>query len=186
MSGTGRVIVGVSGSPGSLQALRVAETLARSREAALVPVIAWVPPGGDAADRGQPSVHLRLLWQEAACALLRDALAAVWGQGPVDVEVRPYVQRGEPGRVLTSIASEPDDLLVLGAGRRGALRMFRCRVSRYCAAHASCPVVLVPEPDFARDLRRLRFAWAFRRRPLTPAEVLRRGGSQAGGGPVRA
>jgi len=181
------VIVGVSGSPASLRALRYAEMLAGSWDAVLVPVIAWVPPGGDSADRGQPSMHLRQLWQEAACERLRDALAAAWGQAPVDAEVRPAVQRGDAGRVLTSIASQPDDLLVLGAGRRGALgRMLSCRVSRYCAAHAGCPVVLVPPPELARDVRRLRFAWAFRRRALTPAEVLRRGGTQAGGGPVRA
>ena len=49
-----RIIVGVSGSPGSLQALRHAAGLARMHEAALVPVLAWVPPGGDLADRSHP------------------------------------------------------------------------------------------------------------------------------------
>ena len=42
-----RVITGVSGSPRNLQALRYAALLARGQDAALVPVLAWVPPGGD-------------------------------------------------------------------------------------------------------------------------------------------
>ena len=51
MSGVGRVIVGASGSPGSLRALRHAEDLARHSVATLTPVLAWVPPGGELAAR---------------------------------------------------------------------------------------------------------------------------------------
>ena len=47
MFGIGRLIVGTSGSPGSLQALRFGEGLARAHDAVLVPVIAWELPGGD-------------------------------------------------------------------------------------------------------------------------------------------
>src|SRR5712692_10957663 len=115
-------------------ALRYAEVLARAHDAALVPVIAWVPPGGDRADRYQPSGYLRQEW--------RDALIAVWGQVPDDPRVQPHVERGPSGWVLVSIACCPGDLLVLGAGRRGALgRMVACKVSRYCVAHARCPVL---------------------------------------------
>ena len=179
MPGAGRVIVGVSGSPASLRALRFAEPLARSREAELVPVIAWMPPGGDRADRAQQSPDLRRLWREAACKRLQDALAAAWGAMPADLVVRPHVERGQAGLVLTTIASGPGDLLVVGAGRRGVLaRVVSCQVSRYCVARAKCPVVLVPPPELAREARRLRLAWAFRRRALTADEVLRRGGTQ--------
>lgn len=51
MSGIRRVVVGASGSPGSLRALRYAENLARANSATLIPVLAWVPPGGDLTDR---------------------------------------------------------------------------------------------------------------------------------------
>jgi hypothetical protein len=54
--GVGRVIVGASGSPGSLRALRYGEVLARAPQAPLVPVIAWEPPGGA---RGRPVPVLR-------------------------------------------------------------------------------------------------------------------------------
>ena len=54
MSGLRRVIVGASGSPGNLCALRYAEHLARATGATLIPVHAWIPPGGDVADRRCP------------------------------------------------------------------------------------------------------------------------------------
>ena len=40
MYGVDRLIVGTSGSPGSLQALRYGENLARAHHAVLIPVIA--------------------------------------------------------------------------------------------------------------------------------------------------
>jgi len=119
VSGICRIIVGTSGSPGSLGALRYAEDLARAHDAALIPVLTWVPPGGDRPDRLQPPGYLRHEWQDAACRRLRDALIAAWGQVPDDPSIQPVVQRGEAGRVLLRIASRPDDLLVVGAGRRG-------------------------------------------------------------------
>jgi hypothetical protein len=39
--GVGRVIVGTSGSPGSLHALRCGESVARAHGAVLIPVLAW-------------------------------------------------------------------------------------------------------------------------------------------------
>jgi hypothetical protein len=64
MSGFCRIIAGVSGSPRNLQALRYAAVLARGQDAALIPVLAWVPPGGDLADRRRPSAYLRRRAQE--------------------------------------------------------------------------------------------------------------------------
>jgi len=61
-----RIIVGVHGSPGSLQALRFAADEARQRDVSLLAITAWVPPGGDVAERRHPSPYLRKLWREAA------------------------------------------------------------------------------------------------------------------------
>lgn len=63
MSGVGRVIVGTSGSPGSLHALRYGESLARAHDAVLMPVIAWQPPGGDRSYRVAPSPEQRQEWR---------------------------------------------------------------------------------------------------------------------------
>ena len=59
MAAVRRVVVGVHGSLGSLQALRRAADEARDRQATLVAVIAWVPPGGDFSERSHPSPYLR-------------------------------------------------------------------------------------------------------------------------------
>jgi nucleotide-binding universal stress UspA family protein len=173
VSGLRRVIVGASGSPGSLQALRYAEELARAHDATLIPVLAWVPPGGDLADRRAPCGYLRRVWAEDACQRLRDALHAVWGEIPAEPSVRPVVERGEAGRVLVSIACCHDDLLVVGAGRRGGLaQVISGKVSRYCLAHADCPVLAVPPPALAGELRHGLLEWVFWHRPLTPDQVL--------------
>jgi len=51
MPGARRIIAGVSGSPGSVHALRHAAELARHHDAVLIPLLAWVPPGGDRDER---------------------------------------------------------------------------------------------------------------------------------------
>jgi nucleotide-binding universal stress UspA family protein len=144
-----RVIVGASGSPGSLLALRDAQDLARRDDAMLIPVVAWKPPGGELAARRAPCPPLHRAWEDAAWQQLRNALAVAWGDSiPADLTVRPVVARGEPGPVLVGAACSPSDLLVVGAGRRGMLRRLRGgQVSRYCLSHATCPVLAVPPPD---------------------------------------
>ena len=171
-----RVIVGTSGSPGNLCALRYAEQLARACEATLIPVHAWTPPGGDIAERRSPCMHLRRVWTEDAWQRLREALDAAWGQLPADLTVQLVVERGDPGRVLTIIASDPGDLLVVGTGRRATLtRVFSGRVSRYCLAHARCPVLAVPPATFSLHASHGPLRWAFWHRTLTPDRILRDG-----------
>jgi nucleotide-binding universal stress UspA family protein len=175
MSGPRRVIVGTNGSPGNLCALRYAEHLARAYDAVLIPVHTWMPPGGEIAERRSPCVELRCFWAEDAWQRLWDAIDAAWGRLPADLPVRPMVERGAPGRVLTIIASNPGDLLVVGTGRHGTLtRVFSRRVSRYCIAHARCPVLAVPPATVFPRTGRGRFWWIFwRRRALTLDRVLR-------------
>jgi nucleotide-binding universal stress UspA family protein len=178
VSGPRRVIVGASGSPGSLRALRHAEDLARHSVATLIPVLAWTPPGGDLAARRQPCPALVHVWQEAAWQRLWAALDAAWGEVPADLPLHPVVQRGHPGQVLVGLAAHPDDLLVIGAGRRGALgRMCGAAVSRYCLAHAQCPVLAVPPATLTRHSGQGLHGWPFRRRAMTVDRFLRDGGS---------
>lgn len=183
MSGVARVIAGTAGSPGSLAALRYAEVLARAYGAVLVPVLAWTPPGGERTDLLQPSGYLRQEWLDMAFQHMQEALLAVWGEIPATHHlVQPQVERGPAGWVLVSVARQPGDVLVIGAGRRGALRRMRGgRVSRYCAAHASCPVVMVPPPELTRQAGLRRIAWELGHRTLTPERILRDQGQTAGG-----
>jgi nucleotide-binding universal stress UspA family protein len=172
--GVGRVLVGTSGSPGSLQALRYGEDVARAHDAVLIPVIAWEVPGGDRAHRAGSSRELGHACRDLACQRLRDALVAVWGEVPGDPRVQPHVEHGPAGWVLVNLASHPDDVLVVGAGRRGTLgRLAFTKVGRYCLARAQCPVIAIPPPALAGELGRGRLTWAFWRRSLAPEQVLR-------------
>jgi nucleotide-binding universal stress UspA family protein len=108
-------------------------------------VLAWVPPGGDLAERRYPSVQLRRIWADAARARLSDALDAAWGGVPPDLVITPVIIRGDPGPSLVQFVGSGTDLLVVGAGRRGALRRLRHgAASRYCVSRACCPVWAVP------------------------------------------
>jgi nucleotide-binding universal stress UspA family protein len=159
-----RIIVGVHGSLGSLQALRYAAAEARERSAALVPVIAWVPPGGDAAERSRPSPYLRQIWREDARKKLWAAFDVGLGGFPADLHIEPHVERGEIGEVLVLLADRPDDLIVIGTGRRGRLtRALRRSAGRYCLAHAICPVLAVPPTTLMDEMGGLR-GWRLRRR----------------------
>lgn len=152
-----RVVVGVTSSAGSLQALRSAADLARFHEAMLMPVHAWVPPGGEVADRRYPNPELRAVWECAAWDRLWAAVELALGGTPADVGFTPQVVRSEPGQALTLLACQPGDLLVIGAGRHGAMRrLMRCHVARYCLAHATCPVVAVPPSSLADAAHGLR------------------------------
>jgi nucleotide-binding universal stress UspA family protein len=171
VSSVRRIIVGASGSPGSLPALRYARQLARDLAATLVPVLCWLPPDGDLADRRTPCPELRRIWAQDARQRLQGALNLAWGEVPADLLVRPVIRRGQPGQVLVD-AVYPGDLLVVGAGRRGALaRIVHGRVSRYCLAHARCPVLIVPPLPLAEETHRRALAQTFRRRTLTVDQI---------------
>jgi hypothetical protein len=120
-----------------------------------MPVLAWVPPGGELADRRFPCQELRLAWRKAAEDRLRSAIGLAIGGPPEDVACSPVVVRGEAGDVLTSLATEPGDMLVIGTGRRGPARLLACHVSRYCLAHARCPVIAVPPSELAAHVHGL-------------------------------
>jgi nucleotide-binding universal stress UspA family protein len=150
------IVVGVHGSLTSLAALRVARQEARDRDAILVPVLVWAPVGGELAYRRAPCAPLLQVWRQNAHQRLANAFDEAFGGYPGDVIVRPEVRRGEIGETLVQAAAGDGDLLVIGSGHR---RVFRRRLhgpaARYCLAHATCPVLLVPPPDLMYDAGRL-------------------------------
>jgi nucleotide-binding universal stress UspA family protein len=164
-----RIIVGVHGSPGSLQALRFAADEARQRNVPLLAVTAWIPPGGDLAERRHSSPYLRKIWREAAWEQLWAAFDAGLGGMPADLRVETQAVRGETGPVLVEAAGQPDDLLVIGTGRRARFgRMMRKSVSRYCVAHARCPVLAVPPSALMDEMSHPLHSWHVRRHELLP------------------
>ncbi len=164
-----RIIVGVHGSLGSLQALRYAADEARQRNVPLLAVTAWVPPGGDLAERRHSSPYLRKIWRDAAWEQLWAAFDAGLGGVPADLHVELQAVRGETGPVLVEAADQPDDLLVIGTGRRAGFgRMLRRSVSRYCLAHARCPVLAVPPSALMDEMGHGLRSWHLRRHALIP------------------
>lgn len=150
----GRVVVGVHGTPGSLQALRFAVGHARTFGATLVPVIAWQPPGGD----GPHSRIPPFLADEWAAQAERQLLAAFdegLGGLPANLAVLPLVVRGPVGPVLVRVAERTSDILVLGQSRHGMLhRAFYGSPTRYCIQHANSSVILVPPTELTVEVRR--------------------------------
>ncbi|MFJ5519490.1 universal stress protein [Streptomyces griseoluteus] len=151
---TARLVVGVSGSPGSRTALVAAADEAWRRGAELWPVLAWEPPAGELAARRSPaSAVLVPEWERLARERLLDALRDVFGGTAAGLPGQALVVRGTPGRALLRIADRERDVIVVGTGRRGRLRRaFRPSVSRYCLAHAGCPVLAVPPSPLAAAL----------------------------------
>ncbi|WP_217554572.1 universal stress protein [Streptomyces sp. GbtcB6] len=150
---SGRVVVGVSGSLGSVTALRRAVTEARRRQAELWPVLAWEPPGGELAARRSPvPPPLVEEWQRTARERLLGLLDEVFGDTGPGVALHGTVVRASPGLALVETADRDDDILVVGAGRRGWHRAFSGRVTRYCLAHAHCPVLAIPPSPLEGEL----------------------------------
>ncbi|MFD5569166.1 universal stress protein [Streptomyces cadmiisoli] len=165
-SGAPRVVVGVSGSLGSLTALGRAAHEARCRGAELWPVLAWEPPGGERVTSRSPMSCVQVEeWQALARERLLYALGDVFGERGPGVAMCALVARGTPGRALVEVADRADDVLVVGAGRRAPWhRALNRSVSRYCLAHADCPVLAVPPSPLESELAAVhrRNAWRLR------------------------
>ncbi|MGW1726077.1 universal stress protein [Streptomyces sp. NPDC002306] len=171
-----RVVVGVSGSPGSLTALRRAVEEARRRDAELWPVLAWEPPGGELSALRHPvPSETADQWQFLARERLLAILDDVFGDAGPGVGMRALVARGTPGPALVETADGANDVLVVGAGQRSQWHRACSRsISRYCLAHATCPVLAIPPSPLESELAAVhrRNAWRLRldTRSLVPGD----------------
>jgi nucleotide-binding universal stress UspA family protein len=136
----GRVVVGVSGSPRNLHALRHAVELARSYNATLIAVHSRPTKARNARLRRSTSP-----WQQEASIVVRTAFDDGLGGLPPDVDCVLLAAPGRPGPALLAIADRANDVLVLGSAHRRALRI-GTRVAEYCLTHAACSVLTVPPP----------------------------------------
>ncbi|WP_251072980.1 universal stress protein [Streptomyces sp. ISL-43] len=163
-----RVVVGVSGSLGSLAALRAGAREARLGGRELVAVVVWSPPEGEGLFARFPDKAWAALWEAEAAETLDRAFGEAFGGDPAGVPaVRRLVLRGDPGRTLRAVAGRSDDLLVIGGRPR---RGYGGRVGRGLRGRAVCPVLTVPAPV-------LPGAWLRRLRRATPADFAAGGGA---------
>ena len=138
-----RIVVGVDGSEGAVQALRFAIEEARIRGAELRAVSAWhVPPAVYGTGWAPASTDLDE-FRKLAEASLRESVAEA-GATEAGIEVTPVVREGHPVDLLLA-ESEGAALLVLGTRGLGGFKgLLLGSVSQQCAHHAACPVVIVP------------------------------------------
>jgi nucleotide-binding universal stress UspA family protein len=141
----------VDDSPAGLTALRWAVRFARSRGAQLVAVRVWdlgMRRHGGHRGLGNGRNHVVLAFpgaqqRKVAASLTKCAFRAAGGV-PDDLDVIVETPGGNPGPVLTGIATRAGDVLVVGSTRGHRLgRAVHGSVSAYCYRHARCPVTVV-------------------------------------------
>jgi nucleotide-binding universal stress UspA family protein len=145
-----RIVVGVDGSPESKAALAWAGEEARLRGDRLVAVRVCTPRV--VAPVPWPGVPVKIPAPVEIEEEAREALAAdveeVLGPDP-DGKVEQRVVRGLADEALVDLACDAK-LLVVGSRRHGRIAgAVLGSVSRECAQHAPCPVVIV-RPNAAR------------------------------------
>ncbi|MHA3684640.1 universal stress protein [Leucobacter sp. HY1908] len=135
------VVVGVSASSGSPQALRAAAVEAQQREATLVAVQAWRAPIPPAAPGGKPPGVSRDIESALTSAqrVLRSRVTAELGP---DIPVICKVLQGAPSTVLLAEAAQAE-LLVLDAPRTRASMKSPVLAHRLIYT-AKCPVLIMP------------------------------------------
>lgn len=142
--GPGRIVVGVDGSPGSVDALAWAAGEARLRGATLHAVTVWhIPYVGPYAlayplDPGS--------FESAAEANLTSALKEVFGE-ELPVWVMREVRAGPAAPTLLAAAKGADQLVLGTRGHGGFAGLLLGSVSGQCAHHAPCPLTIVPPHD---------------------------------------
>jgi nucleotide-binding universal stress UspA family protein len=150
--GTGRIVVGVDGSPGSLGALRWALSEALLRRVDVLGVGAWEYPGGMgsrvSADDTSP--------KDALAAAIRATVATTTaptssGGASSAVTVTISLVQGEPARELQRAAGRSDLLVVGSRGHREVSGLLLGSVSEHVVSHARCPVVVVPNLVHAEE-----------------------------------
>ncbi len=139
------VVVGVDGSPESIDATKVAVDLARSQSAKLIIVTVVRPPEGWWGIVGSPPTAEAL--GDSLTQAQRDILDLVLRSADLtDVEYETQEEIGEPASRLVSVCSETGaDLLVVGRRGAGLLRRLVVgSVANHVVQEAPCPVLVVP------------------------------------------
>jgi nucleotide-binding universal stress UspA family protein len=134
---TAPIVVGVDGSPASVDALRWALTQAELTSASVEAIAAWQTPS----QYGFEVYSAEVDWADLAEQTLKTALKDAADGGTVDVT--SVAVQGHPAQVLVD-ASARAQLLVVGSRGHGRLAgMLLGSVSEYVIAHADCPVLVI-------------------------------------------
>ena len=141
-----KIVVGVDGSKGSLDALYFAIDEARIRAATLRVVMTWSMEAMNCAGVGGfgPGIDPDMIRKSARAEL--NTILEVAGARAGDVRVEGVLSMGQAAGVLVDEAQSADLLVVGSRGHGGFAGLLLGSVSHQCALHASCPVVIVHNP----------------------------------------
>jgi nucleotide-binding universal stress UspA family protein len=137
----GRIVVGMDGSPSSIEALKWADRVGTALDVPIDVVISWEWPVNYGVVMIPPN------WQpdvDAKNALTEACDAAFGDRTPKGL--RSIIREGQPVQVLLH-ASQGAEMLVVGSrGHGGFAGLLLGSVSAPCVEHASCPVVVLHAP----------------------------------------
>lgn len=135
------IVVGIDGSAGSRTALQFAAEEAGLRQTKLKVVSAWHVPAG---------VYMQPTYMDLDLDRLRQSAGDIAEQQVVDVmgterakTVEVVIREGNAAEALLEESYEAEMLVVGSRGHGGFAGLLLGSVSQQCAAHASCPVVVV-------------------------------------------
>ena len=140
-AGHGRIVVGVDGSAAGSAALRWAARLAPALRASIQVVSAWDYPFTD-----DSTPFLGLDWEQISRDTVARSTLEVFADAPPEGLVTT-VRRGHAARVLLEAAHGATLLVVGNRGLGGFPGLLLGSVSRNVTEHATCPVLVVPEPE---------------------------------------
>ena len=143
---SGRIVVGVDGNPASTAPLAWAAAEATARGVGLDVVLAWHPPALGLTDDGPGALDPFPFRADAQRIL--DGEIDLLGERIAGLDTRATAVEGRAAATLIE-HSQGAAMLVVGTRGRSLLGLSLGSVSRQCAAHAHCPVVVVP-PKWSR------------------------------------
>jgi nucleotide-binding universal stress UspA family protein len=138
---SGRIVVGVDGSPTSIDALAWAAGEAEAKGFGLHAVTCWSVPSTLLMGPYQPPIseeELRLVARD----MLMSAIDKVLGAEP-QVDLTTEVVQGDPALRLLELDADAEMIVVGSRGRGGFAGLLLGSVSQHLAEHARCPVVII-------------------------------------------
>lgn len=134
------IVVGVDGSPLSIEALKWAARLEPTVGGPITAIAAWHIPASSAGYVQYPGID----WnpEEDAESVLKSALKEAYGDQLPEGLTATTVE-GRPAQVLVRVSRDASMLLVGSRGLGGFTGLLLGSVSRACAEHAACPVMVL-------------------------------------------
>jgi len=138
---TGRIVVGVDGSPESALALSWAARIARSERAGIDVVAAWEFPANLGWTTLPADFSPKQEIRRAALAALEEAFGT-----DLPPDLRVITHEGNPANVLIERSTTALMIIVGSRGHGALVGLLLGSVSARVAEHAKCPVLVVHTP----------------------------------------